>query len=309
MDFEQSGKYQDLLEIISETYHQSPIDPDNDPILNIQSAEGERYYLSFAAGHCSVNWGNHPLASAQYSGPIDTFIDILRKKIDPVRSILEEKISVEGDIAFFIHLRNQFTLVDSEKIDELFEESSSVTKGPLKVTRRVVFTAFMLSGLLLQIMNFMGFSQNTVMIPFSMATLVAAYVALTGRITIWEVLLYLIFPVISASVFFQFQPISENIFFLYNLYMMLIFTGSFYFDRTILSRFNTVNINGREYLDQVINDHNSDITLLWILLFNLGIAVKMIPWGSGIYSILAGNVYVLFFILLEIYSFLELKTC
>ncbi|MBN2659354.1 MAG: SCP2 sterol-binding domain-containing protein [Spirochaetales bacterium] len=309
MVFDQSGKYQDLLEVISETYRQTPVDPEYDPILNIQSSSGESYYLSFAAGHCSVNWGSHPRATVTYKGPIETFIDILRKKTDPLKSILDCQIDVEGDIAFFLHLRNNFSLVDTDRKEKKFDETPSVYRGPLRLSGRSVFAVMMFSGLLLQITQLMHLTDNFIFLPASIFTGLIGYLFLTDKVHLRELFLYLIYPAFAIALIWNFIPVSGNIFFLYNIYMIIIFTGSFFFDRTIVSLYNSISINNREYTDCIINNHQSNITILWILLFCAGVAVSMIPWGRGIYQILAGNLYLLLFVLNGVYSFLELGSC
>ncbi|MBB6480503.1 SCP2 sterol-binding domain-containing protein [Spirochaeta isovalerica] len=309
MVFDQTGKYQDLLEVISETYRQSPFDPEYDPILNIQSSSGESYYLSFTAGQCSVNWGKHPRATVTYKGPIDTFIDILRKKTDPLKSILDCLIDVEGDIAFFLHLRNSFSLVDTNRKEKRFDKTSPVFRGPLGLSGRSVFSTMMFSGFLLQVMQLMHLGRNFIILPASLFTLLLGYLFFTDKVHFRELLLFLIYPAFTIALYYNYLGVSGNIFFLYNIYMIIIFTGSFFFERTIVGRYNSININNREYTDCIINNHQSNITILWILLFCAGVAISMVPWSRDIYQILAGNLYLLLFVLTGVYSFLELGSC
>lgn len=308
MESKQSGLYLDLLEIVTETYQSNSDQFLADEIINIQSNNIEKYYIKFFNGECSAHWGHHPLAGTSYYGSVMTFINILRKKEDPIKSILSGKIKIVGDIAFFINLKNKFTISDNKNTDSYYS-IKEVLRGPLNIQNRSLFVIFMLINLLTILSNYFGLNiiiQHTLnAIPL----ILILYLLIFDTIQLAEIKLAIYNISIIIIRIFRVDIINKNYFFAYNLIMLLVFSLSFFSNRTIVSFFNTININGKEYFNKKINDHQSDITLLWILLNILGIASTIIPWSIAVYSIMTMNIYLLLYSTLLIYTYIELKSC
>lgn len=296
-----------MLEIISETYNPADTPEETIPILNLKSENEDPHYLSFTGGRCIVHWGSHPLASTSYFGPSDLFIDILRKRRDPVQCILRGQVRVEGDIAFFINLRNSFSIVDHPLQNEQ-GESFPVYRGKLKLSQRFVYLIFAISGFAFIAGDLIGRSAITAPATLGFTSLIMIYLALTDRIKLVDLLMYLFFPLSFLLALQGSAPGKNGLFFSYNLYMMVFYTSSFLLKRTVISRFNSMNINGTEYLDTKRNEHLNNISILWILLFNGGIAVTLIPWGLSALPFIFLNLYLLGFAVLTVFTFMELKS-
>lgn len=229
-----------------------------------------QYHIVFDGEEAYVNDGLSTFHQIEYQGSIETFISIIRNKMDPFHAYGQGDFYVSGDRIYFFTLSKCFDFSKPE-LSERDLEPLKMKRGPFGLPREF---SFLISSItILQIWLGWVMDYNSTLsfgLSFLIIGLFSFYYYKTDKLTRMEIYL-LLFLGISFLLFFLgsfHYRHFYNIYFIVTLPILVV--GSFYSrQRDALSEYNSYNIDGLEILDKEILKKQRKAIVIWMDLWSL----------------------------------------